>query len=120
MRLLLMSALGYIAQTFSVQAHVMCKRIEQLPIVSDEQTLSLFETYIKDFASSQALLLRQIDKRFHIAARPGDENCGKDSTCYYRFLDFHKGEFAEKFASSGTGWILLFSNGMYHPYFQDH
>jgi hypothetical protein len=95
-----------------------CKRIEQLPTVSDSRTLGLLEAYKKMSGGSNPLLIRQLDSRFFMAF-PADQDC-KNSACYYRLLNLKDGEINERFSFLGTGVILLFfSSNVQIAHFQD-
>jgi len=95
-----------------------CKRIEQLPTVSDSRTLGLLEAYGKVSGGSKPLLIRQFDSRFFMAF-PADQDC-KNSACYYRLLDLKDGEIKERFSFQGTGVILIFfSSSVQIDQFQD-
>jgi hypothetical protein len=62
-------------------------------------------------------LIRQLDNRFFFAF-PADHDC-KTSSCYIRLLDAKDGQMNERFSFSGTGVILLFSDGALIEHFQD-
>jgi hypothetical protein len=103
-----------------------CKRIEQLPEVSDGATLRLLEAHIKTFDSPKPLMIREIDRalisqnsrRFFVIL-PDDENC-KSSGCYYRLLELKDGLIKETFSFHGTGVVWYHSPvAVRVEYFQD-
>jgi hypothetical protein len=118
LRLFSISTLAYLAQVFGVDASMGCKRIEELPTVSDERTLGLLNAYGETRGGSKPLLMRPFDDRFFIAF-PAGQDC-KSSGCYYRLLDLKDGEIRERFSFQGTGVILFFYSSTVHiEHFQD-
>jgi hypothetical protein len=118
-RLLSISALVYLTQVFDAHAHLYCKRIEQLPTVSDGRTLGLLEAYVKSL-DTRPFQIRQLTSRF-VMVLPDDENC-KVSRCYYRLLDLKDGEIKETFSFHGTGviWYVSSPAMVRIEYFQDY
>ena len=125
--LLSISTLIYVAQVVGAHASLFCKRIEQLPQVSDGATLRLLEAHIKTFDSPKPLLFREIvralipqdGRRFFVIA-PDDENC-KSSGCYYRLLELKDGVIKETFSFHGTGVVWYHSPVTERiEYFQDN
>src|ERR1700704_4746481 len=108
-------ALLFMAQVLGAHASLLCMRIEQLPQVSDAETLGILEAYISAFNSSKPLLIREIDRaltsqnsrRFFVIL-PNEENC-KDAGCYYRLLESKDGVIKETFTFHGTGVFWYYS-----------
>jgi hypothetical protein len=116
-RRLSISLLACLAHLACAHAHVICQRIEQLPMVSNAATLALFDVYLRSDGASQRPSLRQLDERLLIAF-PADEDC-KGARCYYRLLAVDDDAIRERLSFRGTGVMLIYTAGMRIDRFRD-
>jgi hypothetical protein len=108
----------YVAQAFGAHASMTCKRIEQLPAVSDPRTQEQVEAYVRALPGVKTFQIKQINSRFFVVA-PDEESC-KNVHCYYRLLDTKNG-IKEVFGFRGTGviWLILSPVEVPVDFFQD-
>jgi hypothetical protein len=103
--LCVVSVLAYFVQVVGAHASMMCKRIEQLPPVSDIQAARAMDAYLKPLGGPD-LLVKEFTGRFFFAL-PDKQDC-KASLCYYRLLDYKDGTVRERLSFPGTGAMLIF------------
>jgi hypothetical protein len=100
-------------------ASMTCKRIEQLPSVSDSQIAEKIATFARTSFPSQTLDISSLDRR-HYILRPRDNNC-RSSSCYYHLVPLNDGAPIDVFSFRGTGiiWVILSPINMYFDAFND-